>query len=137
MQSLVGQSPLEDTIGTHAPVAFPAPRGHVHFFAGDTQREQMASARSRLLPLLPVVQSHPSPNPLRQFRHHRVGLADLEVVDPARDVPVQFVDDVLHPVAPVAPGDWMATPRIHPPTNRRRARPRRRKSTPPLTLLLL
>ncbi len=55
MQSLVGQSPLEDTVGTHPPVSFPAPRSHVYFFAGNAQRQKMASAGPGLLPLLPVV----------------------------------------------------------------------------------
>ncbi len=52
-----------------------------------------------------IIFGHPDPGSLNQFRRHRVGVADPEVVDPARDGSVQFVDDVLHPMAPVTPGE--------------------------------
>jgi len=33
-------------------------------------------------------------------------MAEPEIVEPAEDVTAQFDDDVLHPMAPVAPGDF-------------------------------
>ena len=41
-----------------------------------------------------------------QRQHARIGVADTEVIEPAVDVEAQFVDDVLHPVSPVAAGDF-------------------------------
>jgi hypothetical protein len=49
----------------HPPVAFPAPRRHVHRCGICSQCQQVAAARAGLLPLLPVIQPHPPPDCLR------------------------------------------------------------------------
>ena len=90
----------------------------MYLVRGGAQGEKLAAARARLLPLLPVVQPHPPPDPLRQSLDDRVGATKLVVVEPAEDIPAQFVDDVLHGVAPVASGDLIRSAhpsRGHPP----------------------
>ena len=55
MQSMVGQGALQDAVTAHAPVAFVAGAGHASLLGRDAHGQQMAAARVRLLPLLPVV----------------------------------------------------------------------------------
>jgi len=53
----------------------------------------------------PIEAAQASSDPVIELPDRGVGVADAEVVHPAGDVATQFVDDVLHPVPPVAGGD--------------------------------
>ena len=59
-----------------------------------------------MLPLLPIIQPHPPPDPYRQRQHLLVGGAELVVVEPAPDIKVQLADDGLDLVPAVAAGDF-------------------------------
>jgi hypothetical protein len=52
--------------------------------------------------LLPVIQPHPPPDPLRQGQHFRIGRTEPEVGEPAADVGFQLADDGLELVFAVA-----------------------------------
>ena len=59
-----------------------------------------------MLPLLPIIQPHPPPDPLRQGSNFTEGGAELVVLEPAADVEVQLADDGLNVVSAVAAGDF-------------------------------
>ena len=66
----------------------------------------MAPPRSWSLPLLPMIESHPSSHPFVEFQHCGIGVTDAEVVHPALGVASQFVDDEAHVLPSVAFGDF-------------------------------
>lgn len=70
----------------------------------------MASARPGLFPWLPVLQPPSPAHPFGPFDDLGISVADTEVVEPSGDVAAPFVGDVLHPMSPVAAGDFSHPP---------------------------
>ena len=94
-QPAVVERLLHDAVGTHPPIAFAAARGHFDFIGVCPQRDQMAAACAGLLPLLPVVKTHSAPDPIPEFQHRFIAVADPEVVEPAGDVEPQRFSTIV------------------------------------------
>src|SRR5690606_18795926 len=106
LEPTVVQRKSHNLILAHPPVTFTAPRRHMHCFGICSQSQQVAAARAWLFPLLPIIQPHPPPDPLRQSFHLTIRGAELVVVEPTPDIEVQLVDDGLNLVPAVAAGDF-------------------------------
>jgi hypothetical protein len=86
LQVAVIEGEAHEAVLTHAPIPLAAAAGAVHLLGVDTQFDEVAPPRSRSLPLFPVVEAHPSPDPFVEFQHRSIGVTDAEVVHPAGDI---------------------------------------------------
>ena len=84
--------PRIGTVRTHPPRAFPAARGELHFVSSDPQIEQFPATGSRSLPLFPVVETHPSSDPLVKVADFGKVHSDHVVVESSPGVERQFLD---------------------------------------------
>jgi hypothetical protein len=64
LQPLVGQGALDDTVARHPPVPLSAARGQLDFGTREPQGKQMASTGARPLPLFPIAEPYPPPQPV-------------------------------------------------------------------------
>ena len=73
LQVAVIEGEAHEAVLTHAPIPFAAAAGAVHLLGVDPQFDEVAPPRSRSLPLFPVVEAHPAPDPFVEFQHRSIG----------------------------------------------------------------
>jgi hypothetical protein len=78
---LLAQGAWDDTVARHAPISLAAARGQFDLVTRYPQGQQMTSARARPVPLFPVAQPYPPPEPWVQVDHLRIAATVSEVVE--------------------------------------------------------
>src|ERR1051325_9967765 len=85
-QPAIVQRSLDNSRPGHKPVTPVTASGFGHLRRVNPQPDELPSPGTRTLPLFPVVHPNASSQPLIQFRHYPIELADPKIVQPPHDV---------------------------------------------------